>query len=90
MATLAQLEEERRELEARLESGDLSAEAALVRVDAAIRSRLKKIQHSQKRLAAVKDAVAKGMPVEEAKAVKGTSVRNKAKRRSSTPLNRFK
>ena len=90
MATLAQLEEQKRELEDRLDSGDFSAEAALVRVDAAIRARRKTIQHSQKRLQAVKNAVSKGVPVAEAKAVKrSTKARKKLKQRASGPINRF-
>ncbi|MEJ2140036.1 MAG: hypothetical protein P8Y61_11420 [Gammaproteobacteria bacterium] len=90
MATLAQLEEQKRELEERLDGGDVSAEAALARVDAAIRARRKTIQHSQKRLQAVKNAVSKGVPVAEAKAVKRSSkIRKKLKQRASGPINRF-
>ena len=70
MATLAQLQEQKRELEEKLDAGDISAEAALARIDAAIRSRTKKVQHSQRRLAAVKSAVEKGMSVEQANSVK--------------------
>lgn len=90
MATLAQLEEQKRELEERLDNGDISAEAALARIDAAIRARAKKIQHSQKRLSAVKSAVAKGVPVAQAKAVKPVSkASKKAKLKASRPINRF-
>jgi len=90
MATLAQLEEQKRELEDRLDAGDVSAEAALRRVDAAIRSRTQKIRHSQKRLAAVKNAVSKGMSVQQAKAVKPKSAaQKKAELRAKKPINRF-
>jgi hypothetical protein len=90
MATLAQLEEQKRELEDRLDAGDVSAEAALVRIDAAIRARTQKIQHSQKRLAAVKNAVGKGMSVQQAKAVKPKSAaRKKANLLAKKPINRF-
>jgi len=88
MATLEQLEEQKRELEDRLASGDLTAESALTRIDAAIRARSRKIQHSQKRLAAVKQAVAKGVPVAEAKSVKARSGRKK-KPTTTGPINRF-
>jgi|GEM_PF-899644 len=90
MATLAQLEEQKRELEEKLDAGDISAEAALARIDAAIRSRTKKIQHSQQRLAAVRNAVEKGMSVEQAKAVKPkTAAQKKAARRTDKSVNRF-
>jgi hypothetical protein len=90
MATLAQLEEQKRELEDKLDAGDVSAEAALARIDAAIRSRTSKIQHSQKRLAAVKNAVDKGLSVRQAKAVKPKSAaQKKASLAASKPVNRF-
>ena len=90
MATLAQLEERKCELEERLDAGDVSAEAELVRVDAAIRARTQKIQHSQKRLAAVKNAVSKGLSVEQAKSVKSKSTaRKKSASRAKGPINRF-
>ena len=90
MATLAQLEEHKRELEDRLDAGDMSAEAALARVDAAIRARTQKVQHGRKRLAAVKNAVAKGLTVEQAKAVKPKSAaRKKADQLAKKPINRF-
>jgi len=90
MATLAQLEEQKRELEDKLDAGDATAEAALARIDAAIRSRTKKIQHSQKRLAAVKNAVDKGLSVQQAKAVKPKSAaQKKADQAASKPVNRF-
>ena len=90
MATLAQLEEQKRELEDKLDAGDVAAEAALKRIDAAIRSRTQKIQHSQKRLAAVKNAVSKGMSVQQAKAVKSKSAaQKKAALQTKKPINRF-
>ena len=90
MATLAQLEEQKRELEDKLNAGDVSAEAGLARIDAAIRSRTKKIQHSQKRLAAVKNAVDKGMSVQQAKSIKPESAaQKKASQRANKPVNRF-
>lgn len=90
MATIAQLEAQKRELEEKLDAGDVAAEAALARVDAAIRARTQKIQHSQKRLAAVRNAVGKGLSVEQAKAVKPKSAaRKKADLRAKKPINRF-
>jgi hypothetical protein len=90
VATLKKLEEQRTELEDRLNAGDVSAEVELERVDAAIRSRLLKIQHSQKKLAAVKSAVGKGMSVEQAKAVKPRSAAQaKAIASKRKPLNKF-
>jgi hypothetical protein len=90
MATLKQLEEQRDELEERLEAGDPAAESALARLDAAIRARLLKIQHSQKRLQAVKAAESKGVSVEQAKAAKPKSVaRKKAEAKANKPVNRF-
>ena len=90
MATLKQLEEQREELEERLEGGDIGAESALARLDAAIRARLLKIQHSQKRLQAVKAAVSKGVSLEQAKAGKPKSVaRKKAEAKANKPVNRF-
>ena len=46
MATLEKLEEQKRELEERLYAGDVSAEAALERIDRAIEARKLKIEHS--------------------------------------------
>jgi hypothetical protein len=90
MATLEHLREKKRELEEKLHAGDLSVEPALERVDNAIASRTRTVQHSQKRLAAVKQAVSKGMSVEEAKAVKPKSAaRRKAEARANKPVNRF-
>lgn len=90
MATLEQLREKKRELEEKLEAGDLSVEPALERVDNAIASRTRTIQHSQKRLAAVKEAVNRGVSVEAAKSVKPKSAAGKkAAARARKPLNRF-
>ena len=90
MATLAELEEKRLLLEERLAEGDLSAEAALAKVDAAIRSRSKQIQHSQQRLAAVKQAVAKGVPLESVKTAKSRKKSSsKLKPGQRKVLNRF-
>ena len=85
MATLAKLQEQKLELEERLADGDLSAEAALERIDKAIAARTQKINYSQKRLAAVKDAVAKGMAKEDTTPDK---VKARAKKKDG-PLNRF-
>ena len=90
MATLAKLEEQKRELEDRLADGDLTAEAALERIDRAIAARTQKITHSQKRLAAVKEAVAQGVPVADTKPAKVAARASKnALARKKDPLNRF-
>jgi hypothetical protein len=90
VATLEGLLEKKRELEAKLESGDLSAEAALARLDRAIEARTQKIQHSKKRLGVARDAVDAGMSPEEArrsrtKADKKAATKSKVRR----PINRF-
>ena len=86
MATLADLEQQKRELEVRLQDGDLSIAAALGRIDRAIVSRKQKIGHRRKRLDAARNAVAAGMSAAEAR-----SVRPKARAKAATrgPLNRF-
>ena len=90
MATLEQLQARKAELEEKLYAGDLSAEAALARLDNAIAARTRKIEHSQKRLAAVRNAVDKGMSVADAKAVKPQSAaQKKAVAQAKKPLNRF-
>ena len=90
MATLANLQEQKRELLEKLNAGDLSVESALARIDRAIVSRTQKIQHSRKRLAAVKNAVQAGVPLEETRKPKGESdVKKSAKIRTRRPLNRF-
>jgi hypothetical protein len=88
MTTLADLEEQKRELEARLDAGDLSAQPALARIDRAIASRRLKIQHSRKRVAAAHSAVAAGMPADDARKPnkRAPASRSGNKRR---PLNRF-
>jgi len=88
LATLAELELQKRELEDRLGAGDLSAEAELARVDRAISARRQKIQHSRKRLVAARDAVAAGMAPDEARKPKkrASPATGKTARR---PLNRF-
>ena len=90
MATLAKLQEQKRELEEKLCAGDLSVEPALERIDRAIVARTQKIQHSRKRLAAVKDAVKAGVPLEDTRPSKASAETKKvAKARVRRPLNRF-
>ena len=88
VATLAELEEQKRELEDRLEAGDLSVEAGLARIDRAISARRQTIQHSRKRLGAAHDAVAAGMSVDEARKPK-KRVSSKATKKTARSLNRF-
>jgi hypothetical protein len=90
MSTLESLLEKKRELEAKLDAGDLSAEAALARLDRAIEARTKQIQHSKKRLNVARDAVDAGMSPEEARRPR-TSVDKKraAKSKVRRPVNRF-
>lgn len=91
MATLEKLQEQKRALEEKLNAGDLSVEPALARIDAAIIGRTKKIQHSQRRLAAAKNAVDAGVPEKEAKKPKSASDLKKiADSRARRVLNRFK
>lgn len=87
MATLAELEERKRELEARLAAGDLTAEAALARLDGAISARSRQIQHSRKRLAVARDAVQAGMAPDEAR--KRRTGPGAAKKKPAGPINRF-
>ena len=90
MATLAQLQEKKAELEEKLYAGDDSVEATLEQVDRAIAARTRTVEHSQKRLAAVKEAVAKGMSVADAKAVKPKSAaQRKAAALKNKSINRF-
>jgi hypothetical protein len=90
MATLESLLEKKRELEAKLDAGDLSAVAALSRLDRAIEARTQKIQHSKKRLDVAKDAVDAGMDPEEARRPKTRADSKKAdKSRARRPVNRF-
>ena len=87
MATLADLEEKKRELEARLADGDMSVEPALDRLDRAIAARTQQIQYSRKRLSAAHDAVDAGMdPAEARKKQSGPAKRKKPVR---GPINRF-
>jgi len=92
MATLESLLEQKRDLEDRLADGDVRAEAALARIDKAIAARKLKINHSQKRVAAVKQAVSVGVPVEEARKSKPAK-KNASKSASPRPgqrgVNRF-
>ena len=90
MATLAQLQEQRRELLEKLDAGDLSVEPALARIDRAISSRMQKIQHSRQRLDAVKNAVKAGVPLAETRKPESASKTKKiSKVRAKRPLNRF-
>jgi hypothetical protein len=90
MATLENLLEKRRELEAKLDAGDASAETALARLDRAIEARTQKIQHSKKRLDVARDAVDAGMTAEEARRPRTKPDREKvAKSKSRRPINRF-
>jgi hypothetical protein len=87
MATLESLLEKKADLEDRLCNGDTSVEAALDRVDAAIMARKKKIAHSQQRVAAVKQAVAAGVPKEQARAVKSKAKKSAGPK--DPTINRF-
>ena len=72
------------------EKSKVTRAAYLARVDAAIVSRTRKIRHSHQRLAAVKNAVKAGVPVEKAKAAKALSkTRKKEVDKVNQPLNRF-
>jgi hypothetical protein len=88
--TLEQLEERKRELEERLADGDLTAEAALDRLDKAIRARTLDVQYARKRHAVVKEAVQAGLPLDEARKRRSeTELKRLAKARAKRPLNRF-
>ncbi len=87
LATLANLEDKKRELEARLADGDLSVEPALNRVDRAIAARTKQVQYSRKRLSAARAAVDAGMDPDEAR--KKPAVSGKRKKPTGGPINRF-
>lgn len=87
MATLADLEDKKRELVARLANGDLSAEPALDRVDRAIAARTQQIQYSRKRLSVARDAVDAGM--DPAQARKKQTAPAKGKKPVRGPINRF-
>lgn len=87
MATLADLEDKKRELQARLEAGDLSVEPALEQLDRSIVARKQQVEYSRRRLSAVRDAVDAGMDPEEAR--KKPSGRAKRKKPVRGPINRF-
>jgi len=70
MATLQQLQMRRRELEDKLNAGDLSVQRALEIVDRAISGRTLRVQHSRQRLEAVKEAVSAGMDKDDARRIK--------------------
>ena len=92
MATLEKLEEQKRALEERLADGDLSAEAALERIDRAIAARTRNIEHSRTRLAAVKQAVKSGVAKEDTtpkKVAARSKARMKSRGKTNGPLNRF-
>ncbi len=90
MATLESLLERKRELETKLDAGDLSAEASLAQLDRAIEARTQKIQHSKKRVDVARDAVDAGMTREEARRPRTKADRKKvAKLRARRPINRF-
>jgi hypothetical protein len=90
MTTLESLLEKKRELEAKLNAGDLSAETGLARLDRAIEARTQKIQHSKKRLNVARDAVDAGMTPDEARHPKTNSGRKAgAKSKVRGPINRF-
>lgn len=87
MATLADLEEKKRNLESRLAEGDASVEPALAQLDRAIAARRQQIQYSRKRLSVVRDAVDAGMDPDEARKKPGGPVKRKKTKRG--PINRF-
>jgi len=87
LATLTDLEDKKRELEARLAAGDPSVEPALDRLDRAIAARKQQIQYSRKRLSAVRHAVDAGMDPDEAR--KKPSGRTKRKKPVRGQINRF-
>ena len=90
MATLESLLERKRELQAKLDAGDLSAEASLAQLDRAIEARTQKIQHSKKRVDVARDAVDAGMAPEEARRPRTKADRKKvSKSRARRPMNRF-
>lgn len=87
MATLADLEQKKRALEARLADGDVSVEPALDQLDRAIAARSQQIQYSRQRLSAARNAVDAGMdPADARKKQSGPAKRKKPLR---GPINRF-
>ena len=90
MATLEKLREQKQALEEKLYAGDLSVEPALERIDRAIAARTLKVQHSRRRVAAAKQAVAAGMSEDEARRLRSEGeVKKLAEARLRRPLNRF-
>jgi hypothetical protein len=90
LATLEQLRERQRELEARLANGELAAEAELERVDRAIQARRLEVEYARKRHAAVKDAVQAGVPLDETRKRRTEAEYERLKKaRAKRPLNRF-
>jgi ATP-dependent protease HslVU (ClpYQ) ATPase subunit len=90
MPTLRQLQERRKELEEKLQAGDLSVEATLDQIDRAISSRTLKVQNSQTRMEVVKQAVAAGMDKDKARRINvKASVKKLAELRAKRLLNRF-
>ena len=90
MATLQELQARKRELEAKLQAGDLSAERALNRLDRVISARTLKVRHSRQRLSAAKEAVAAGMDKDEARRINNKAIAKKlAGMRDRPKLNRF-
>lgn len=87
MATLAELQERKAQLEEKLGDGDLSVEVALERIDRAIAARTREIQYSRKRLDAARNAVNAGMAPDDAR--KKPRRVGKKKPSSGGPLNRF-
>jgi len=90
MTTLRQLQMRKQELEDKLHAGDLSVEDTLAQIDRAISSRTLKVQHSQLRLEAVKQAVAVGMDKDAARRINNKVAAKKlAEDRAKRLLNRF-
>ena len=90
MTTLRQLQMRKQELEDKLHAGDLSVEDTLAQIDRAISSRTLKVQHSQLRLEAVKQAVAAGMDKDAARRINNKAAAKKlAEDRAKRMLNRF-
>ncbi len=90
MTTLRQLQARKKELEEKLHAGDLSVEPRLEQIDRAISSRTLKVQHSQQRLEAVKQAVAVGMDKDKARRTNNKdAAKQLAALRAKQRLNRF-
>lgn len=90
MPTLEQLQQRKQELEEKLHAGDLAVEVTLLQIDRAISSRVRKVQHSQLRLEAVKQAVSVGMDKDQARRLNNkAAAKNLAELRAKRLLNRF-